>query len=265
MPCMKTKRDPPRVHERAPLIILFGDSNFFYGGTRVTWLRWLEWCCGKNPNVADIIKADLEAEGFKVVRFRAHDWKGFHDKHAMIVTDFTAHHRGRRVAVLWVGQNDAHDASRASAKDPTDHIQSFVEHATNNIQWFENFWNQIDVETMWVLPVDDEQSCFTEVYVGMVKGLNEKIKEICPDNHIDLKPVENTYKFESDKFHFLPETRFKIAKLIYRSVHELLQRDPVLKKNSKSTSVSHTLRCSNANSCCSCVGFFVQDCVASSP
>ena len=153
MPCMKTKRDPPRVREEAPLIILFGDSNFFYDGTRVTWLRWLECCCGKNPNVADIIKAYLKAEGFKVVRFRARDWKGFQDKHAMIVTDFTAYHRGRRVAVLWVGQNDAHDASRASAKDPTDHIQSFVEHATNNIQWFENFWNQIDVERMWVLPV----------------------------------------------------------------------------------------------------------------
>ena len=200
-----------RTAARPPLLILLGDSNLHYTGTKDVVGKWMHRAFGtywSYPSVAEIVARELPG---CLVRVHSH---GLHVPGQTLDTIAEFCHadpeREKHILIL-VGQNDAHQWSlpgTTRVEDLAVSMEEFRAWVLRQMERLGDFMNGLPHTTLhWAVPFDDSPDHFIQAYVSMCDILKEEIKKL--PGAVILGDYNN---FENDHYHLMLCDRFVLAR-----------------------------------------------------
>ena len=167
--------DHSQVHPTT--VIIYGDSNFFYQGTRSSQrhIPFKKW-----PSTAYHIKEQLpEVQVIPASRLTfdsVDDWT-----ESLMWKNLVAALPGKVVIIFWLGQNDCDNFSKALGTRPE---QSKIDYYKGKMTrmldrkeaYFQEAVKHGKAKTYWISPSDESGYEFTPQYIQMVSMLRNEIE-----------------------------------------------------------------------------------------
>ena len=204
---------PPTVAQMAPqAVLLLGDSNFsFYGTRRQPW-RWVSrWTCG-TIEYPSLIRRMQDAAPCPVAYIPLPQLRGLNSVEMLL--ESTARLLPKpAVCLVAAGQNDADEWSRYSTRGPVELQAEFRAVMLRRVRRLETILMRADLQPIWILPFDYPEGQFTPLYTDLVAQLREVLQEHTQHLAIDIR-----LQFEDDQYHLLPWVRRNLAHWLWNAV-----------------------------------------------
>jgi len=198
---------------REKVLVMFGDSNFYYS-PRMTFLSRLLGNLWLHESVGEMVRAQLRGRvilaSTPCLNYRDSTMKQLQTS---LETLLALHPNADVHVLVLVGQNDADAASRESTSVSAERIDQFRQFIKDKAQKLEDDLMQFREATIhWVIPFDDPKAEWTPLYVQLV----EELKRMISLRQSVVSEFGPFSSFEVDQYHLVTEERTKFANQVLK-------------------------------------------------